>query len=322
MKKIMILFGKDSWGKSKPFSNKKYMYSYEYFYALCKKKGIQIFRASYEWYDYEKKLFKYAWIFEKNSGIWKRVYDIKPDLVYDKTKSTPEANLKSSLIRANYAFFNDIEFSKIIDNKLAVGMLFSSWSKKNRLIKNLKHLSIALDKIPKKQKLVLKPANLSGGENVFIGTGAALMKKIKASKIKITDWMLQDFIDSSGGIPGIMKGAHDLRLVIIDTDIIYAYYRKPAAGSLLANLAQGGSMEIVPLKKLPKNIYPIVKKASQLFSGFEHKIYTIDLMFDKRKTPWIVELNSMPGMYFAPGQEKTRECFYNKVASVFKNILD
>jgi glutathione synthase/RimK-type ligase-like ATP-grasp enzyme len=321
MRKVMILFGKDSWKKSKPFSNKKYMYSYEYFYTLCKKKGIQIYRASYEWYDYEDKLFKYAWVFEKNSGIWKRAYNIKPDLIYDKTKSTPEAYLKSSLIRNNYAFFNDIEFSKIIDNKLAVGMLFPDWSKKSQLMKDLKHLSLALKKIPERKKLVLKPVNLSGGENVFIGTKAELMRKIKSSKIKIIDWMLQDFIDSSEGIPGIMRGVHDLRLVIIDTEVIYAYYRKPAEGSLLANLAQGGSMEIVPLKKLPKSVSPIIKRANQLFSGFKHKIYTIDLMFNKKKVPWIVELNSMPGMYFAPGQEKDRDFFYNKLATVFRDIL-
>ncbi|HRZ94947.1 MAG TPA: hypothetical protein P5262_00030 [Candidatus Moranbacteria bacterium] len=322
MKKVMILFGKDSWKKSKPFSNKKYMYSYEYFYALCKKEGIQILRASYEWYDYKNKFFKYAWVFEKSSSIWKRAYDIRPDLIYDKTKSTPEAYLKSSLIRANYAFFNDIEFSKIIDNKLAVGLFFSDWSKKSLLIEDLKHLSVALNKISNKQKMVLKPANLSGGENVFIGQKAELIERVGAAKINLTDWILQDFIDSSDGIPGIMRGIHDLRLVIIDTAIVYSYYRTPAKGSLLANLAQGGSMEIVPLKKLPKSILPIVKKANQLFSGFEHKIYTIDLMFDKDKQPWIVELNSMPGMYFAPGQEKTRDFFYKKLASVFKNILN
>jgi glutathione synthase/RimK-type ligase-like ATP-grasp enzyme len=322
MKKVMILFGKDSWGKSKPFSNEKYMYSYEYFYALCKKRGIQIFRASYEWYDYKKRFFKYAWVFEKSSGTWKRAYNIRPDLIYDKTKATPEAYLKSSLIRTSYVFFNNIEFSKIIDNKLAVGMLFPNWSRKSHLIESLKHLAAVLNKIDKKQRLVLKPTNLSGGKNVFIGTPAELMKEAKKAKIEPTDWMLQDFIDSSNGIPGIMKGVHDLRLVLIGTSVIYSYYRRPAEGSLLANLAQGGSMEIVPLKKIPKNVFPIIEKANQLFSGFEHRVYTIDLMFDKSKRPWIVELNSMPGMYFAPGQLKTRKHFYQHLLTAFKEILN
>ena len=320
MKKVMILFGKSRWDKSKPFSNEKYMYSYEYFYDICKKNGVQVYRASYQWYDYRKKIFKYAWVFENKNKNWKRVYNIKPDLIFDKTKSNPESFLKSSLIRKDYPFFNSMEFTKIIDNKLATSLLFSEWSKKNIIVNDFNHLLVVLKKISADKKLVLKPINLSGGENVFIGTKSSIVKKIRETEVKISDWILQDFIDSSKGIPGIMKGIHDLRLVVIDDKIIYSYFRKPAQGNLLANLAQGGSMEIVPIKKLPKEVFPIIEKAKNIFSKFEHKIYAVDVMFDKNNNPWIVELNSMPGMYFTKGQEKTRKHFYQYLLGVFKKI--
>jgi len=321
MKKVIILFGKSRWDKSKHFSNEKYQYSYEYFYTLCKENGMQMYRASYQWYDYKNKIFKYAWSFEGKNKKWKRVYNIKPDLIFDKTKATPEAYLRNSIIRKYFQFFNCLEFSKILDNKLATSLLFAKWSKENYLIENFNHLVSFLKKVPQNKKLVLKPINLSGGENVFIGTGVEILKKVKDAKVDIVDWILQDFIDSSAGIPGIMKGIHDLRLVIINDKIIYSYFRKPAPGSLLANLAQGGSMEIVPIKKLPKQIFPIVKKVNNTFSGFSNKIYALDIMFDRKQNPWIIELNSMPGMYFAKGQEKTRRYFYKKLLTVFKNIL-
>ena len=57
MKKVLILYGRSDWRKSKPFKNKQYQYSYEYFYDLCKRNKIQMYRASYEWYDYEKNVF-------------------------------------------------------------------------------------------------------------------------------------------------------------------------------------------------------------------------------------------------------------------------
>jgi D-alanine-D-alanine ligase-like ATP-grasp enzyme len=44
-------------------------------------------------------------------------------------------------------------------------------------------------------------------------------------------------------------------------------------------------------------------------------------MFDEKRKPWIVELNSMPGMYFEPGQEKTRKYFYKELLKVFKREL-
>lgn len=316
----MVLFGEKRW-ISKPFSDDKYMYSYEYFYSICRKNEIDVYRASYDWYDYKNKIFKYAWIFDTKNKKWKRAYNIKPDLVYDKTKSIPEAFMKISRIRADYPFFNCMEFSKIVDDKFVISMLFPEWCKKNKLIRDAKDLSRAFEKMPANKKLVLKPVNLSGGENVFIGTKKEIMAGIKKAKIKVADWMLQDFIDSSNGIPGVMRGVHDLRLVLIDEKISYSYYRKPASGSLLANLAQGGSMEIVPINKLPQNLFPIIKKANMLFSGFEHKIYALDVMFDREQRPWIVELNSMPGMYFAKGQEDIRNRFYGDLVCVFKSLL-
>jgi D-alanine-D-alanine ligase-like ATP-grasp enzyme len=89
----------------------------------------------------------------------------------------------------------------------------------------------------------------------------------------------------------------------------------------LANLAQGGTMAIVPLHKLSKNLKPIIKRATDIFSVYGSNIYTVDVMFDEKRKPWIVELNSMPGMYFEPGQEKTRKYFYKELLKVFKREL-
>src|SRR5665647_3187384 len=124
MKKVMILFGKSDWKKSKPFSNKDYMYSYEYFYDICKNGGIQMYRASYEWFDYKKNIFKHAWIFEGKGGKWKKVNNIKPDLVYDKTKARAEVYFKKELIGTKYPFINKLTFTQLIDDKLTVSLLF------------------------------------------------------------------------------------------------------------------------------------------------------------------------------------------------------
>jgi len=317
----MILFGKDRWDKSRPFSNKKYMYSYEYFYTLCKENGVQMYRASYQWYDYKKKKFKYAWSFEAKDGGWNRVYEIKPDLIYDKTKATPTAYMKNSLIRNDYPYFNNLEFAKIIDNKLAVSLLFPDWSQKSQVIKDNDFFFNYIQNFPSDKKIVLKPVNLSGGNGVLIGTKDQVRHELETKKITITDWISQDFIDSSSGIPGIMRGMHDLRLVIIDDSLVYSYFRKPANGSFLANLAQGGTMEIAPAEKLPSSLTPLIESVKRAFSGFDHKIYALDVMFDQNQKPWIVELNSMPGMYFAPGQEQVRKHFYQHLLNTFKKIL-
>lgn len=314
-KKVMILFGKSDWRSSKPFSNKDYQYSYEYFYSLCKKNGIRMYRASYEWYDYKKHIFKYAWIFEGKGAKWKKVENIKPDLIYDKTKARMEVYYKKELLAEHYSFINDLNFTKIIDDKLTTSLIFERWSKKSWIVRNTNELKKILPRL-NSLKVVIKPISESGGKNVQI------INKKDVGKIKIEkENIVQEFIDSSLGVPGVSKKMHDLRLVFVNDKLIYSYTREPKKGSFLANLAQGGSLTIVPNEKLPKSLIPIVSCANKIFATFNPRVYSIDFMFDENKKPWIVEFNSMPGLYFTPEEKPYMMKMYKELLVIFKKKL-
>jgi len=317
MKKVLILFGKSNWRKSRPFDNKDYQYSYEFFYSLCKKSGIQMYRASYQWYDYKKHLFKYAWIYEGKNANWKRVRNIKPDLIYDKTKARMEVYYKKELIGEKYRFINNLEFTQLIDNKLTISLLFEKWSKKSWLVGNKKDLTEALTKT-RTNKIVIKPLLESGGKDVWIINKKDALKKIRIHQ----PCLAQEFIDSSAGVPDFSKGTHDLRLVFINNRLIYAYTREPAKGKLLTNLAQGGSLTIIPAKKIPRSVLPVMKYANRIFETFSPRIFSIDLMFDRGKRPWVVELNSMPGLYFTPTEKPYMLRMYKKLLEIFKRELN
>lgn len=316
MKKVLILYGKSNWEQSKPFENKRYQYSYEYFYNLCRKHGIQMYRASYQWYNYDKNIFDHAWIFEGKGGKWKKVDNIKPDLIYDKTKARMEVYYKKELINETYPFINDRQFTQIIDDKFLTGLLFAKWSKQCYLVDTISDLKKLLPKI-KTSLFVLKPLTESGGKDIYI-----LNKKSSLKKVLINQRSLvQEFINSSGGVPGVSKAMHDLRLVFVNNKFIYSYIREPEKGSYLANLAQGGSLSIVPRNKLPESITPIIEHAQKIFESFSPKIYSIDLMFDENKKPWVVELNSMPGMYFSQEEKPSMIELYKELLKIFKTKL-
>lgn len=313
----MILFGKSDWKKAKPFSNKEYQYSYEYFYTLCKKNNIQMYRASYEWYDYKKHIFKHAWIYEGGEANWKKVHNIVPDLIYDKTKARLETYLKKELMSERYSFINDLSFTRIVDDKFITSLIFPKWSKKSWVINSKKELELILPKLHS-SKIVIKPISESGGKDVQI------LKKSDALKVASIDkeYLVQEFIDSSKGVPGVSKKMHDLRLVFVNDKIIYAYIREPKKGSFLANLAQGGSLIIVSKNKLPRSLNPIIKQANEIFATFNPRIYSIDFMFDEKSRPWIVELNSMPGLFFTPEEKPHMLKMYQELLRVFKKKLD
>lgn len=311
----MILFGKSDWENAKPFANKDYQYSYEYFYTLCKENDIQMYRASYQWYDYKKNIFSYAWIYEGENANWKKVSDIKPDLVYDKTKSRAEVYYKKELIREHYPFINDLLFTKIIDDKFLTSLLFPQWSKKNWLIKSKEDLGRIISQL-ETSKIVLKPISESGGN------GVQVIEKNDWEKVSFEgENIVQEFIDSSRGVPGVSEKMHDLRLVFVNEEIIYSYIREPKEGSYLANLAQGGSLKIVPREKLPQSLQPIIVHMNEVFSAFSKKIYSVDFMFDETGRPWIVELNSMPGLFFTPEEKPYMMMMYEKLLETFKTVL-
>ncbi len=312
----MILFGRSSWKQSVPFMNKDYQYSYEHFYSLCQENGIQMYRASYQWYDHKNHFFKYAWIYTGKGGGWKRVENIRPDLIYDKTKARMEVCYKKSLMAEHYPFVNDLHFTRLIDDKFITSKFFSEWSKESFVVRNNSELQKTLPRI-KTSLVVIKPISESGGKGIHI------VSRKDAKKIILdSEHIVQEFIDSSRGVPSIGGSTHDLRLVFINERIIYAYIREPKNGALLANLAQGGNLKIVPNRLIPAAVSPIVQRAHKLFRSFLPRVYTIDIMFDRGGKPWVVELNSMPGLYFTPEEKSSMIKMYRSLLHMFKNKLD
>jgi glutathione synthase len=210
---------------------------------------------------------------------------------------------------------NDLNFTKIVDDKFVTSLVFPEWSKKNYLVRSKEEILNISSKI-KSSKIVIKPLSDSGGNGVFILNKRELLKfKPKGENI------MQDFIDSSKGVPGIKSGTHDLRLVFVNEKIIYTYIREPKKGSYLANLAQGGKLTIVPIKNLPKTLTPIIDRVKVVFDSFPHKIFALDFMFDEKGRPWIVELNSMPGLFFTPSEKPYMMEVYAELLNLFKKIL-
>lgn len=313
MKKALILFGRSKWENKSPFLDCKYQHCYEYLYTLAKETGLDFYRASYQWYDEEKRTFKHAWTFR--NGQWVKVNNINPDIIYDKARCRGELNYFKERIKKHFLIANDPGFTLLVNNKLYVSLLFPRFFKPYYLVNTEEKLQELANKI-NGDKIVIKPLNESGGKGVQI-IDKSVISSVKIEKEMIT----QEFIDSSSGIKNIVSGHHDLRLVFINDTLIYSYVRQPKKGSLLANLAQGGKMFIIQERDLPASVFPIIKEVQKKLSTFCPRIFTIDLIFDKQQRPWIVELNSMPGMYFSSDQKEQMNKMYLSLVETLKNCF-
>jgi glutathione synthase/RimK-type ligase-like ATP-grasp enzyme len=126
---------------------------------------------------------------------------------------------------------------------------------------------------------VLKPVSGLGGKGIFFGTGKELEQKyieLYASDAK--EYLLQEFIETDSGIPGIVLGRHDMRVVLIGGIIRWVTIRTPKDGSLCANVAQGGEIRDITSQEMPKEVLEVVGKIAQLIESKygKHLIYSID----------------------------------------------
>lgn len=312
MKNVVIFFGLTDQYSGLP-TRSYYREAYELLYPLAQKEGLQLYRSSLSSYDLAQGVFREAWTYNEENG-WHEVYNVKPDLLEDRSRFTPENHAFKMELAKKVPMLNNPEFTKIANSKFETSELLPQHFKIYRRVANDKELEEVLSLISGKL-VVAKPEFGSGGTGVLIETPEQLRTMQLAYPL-----ILQEFIDSSHGIPGITPSYHDLRLVFINDHLIYSYIRIPKAGSLLANVAQGGHMEIIPTAKLPASLSPIIEDVKKVFARFPRKIYTIDLMFDEQARPWIVELNTMPGVYFSPGQEKERDRFYAALIQELKDF--
>jgi len=129
-----------------------------------------------------------------------------------------------------------------------------------------------------------------------------------------SDWsniLLQEFIDCSIGIAGLTKEKHDLRITVVNSEIINSYIRIPKAGSYLANVAQGGKGSSVDLAQVPPIVLGMVKDIDQKIAHFRPTLYAADFMNSPTGFK-LIELNSRPAVQH-PSWSKTYKKFNNAV---------
>ncbi len=312
MKKVVILYDEDDWNQKKPYKkNNPYGHCYEYLYTLAEKKGIKFFRAYIRWYA-GNKIFSKAWTYDIKKKKWIKVKNIKADFCEDKISPKPELKKLKLKIEKEVGMMNSVKMSYAVNNKWRVARIFKKISPKTFLIKNKFDLKKYISKI-KTNKMVLKPIIGSGGEGILI------LEKNKPAKkeLSIKNYIMQEFIDTSKGIPELIDSIHDLRMVIINGKIIYSYLRIPEGGSLLSNVHQGGRMIDIKNSQIPKKALKIFKKVDKKLKKFKPRLYTVDVFF-KNKKAYLVEINTMPGILFNKDAKKIQTKFYNAIIDTLK----
>ena len=303
MQKIAVFFDQPNFADY-PFSEKEYHQSYHEFAQLITQKGGQFFIARGDSTYLGEMKFTKGWIW--NESKFEPTKELGVDVIYDKSNS---ARIPPFRFDRKAKILNPNPVVEVCNDKFKTYQLFKEFSPRLEIALDQNQLIENLAKIEGAQKVV-KPLNAEGGEGVVIGDDQTILDAPKEFPV-----LVQEFIDTSSGIAEIdgIDSHHDFRIIMINGEIIQAFVRTPPTGRLTANIAQGGSSHEIELEEIPNSARELTKKVDTKFTSYP-RVYSIDLGFDQKGEPKLIELNSQPALFskergssFAHFQEKLAE---------------
>ena len=247
--------------------------------------GVYIVRGlkSYE----GEGIFSHGWQV-KNGELITINEKIRVDLIFHR------GSQETVLATSDCPVINHPDLERFTDDKIKVANFFSDISPKTKAINSYKEFQEIIHewKVDLEEKIVIKKNFLYGGHGVHI---LPLQEVVESLYEDWQDILVQEFIDSSVGISGIVEGLHDIRITSINGEPVFTYVRIPASGSFLANLAQGGKVITVSLDMLPSSLLEKVSLINTQLAQYKPSIIAADFVNSKHGFK-LVEINSRPGV--------------------------
>ena len=238
----------------------------------------------------------------KDNYCFKKVKQlIKPDLILDKG----HIDFNDGFLN----FFNNHDFARLGRSKYTQSIIAKDFVPRTQLVCSKKDYKKVLDNI-KTEQIVVKPLDKNGGE------GVTLYNRDNLNKNQAFPVIAQEFIETKGGIEGMIEGRHDIRLYIVGGKIVMCSIRQPAKGNWLSNTHQGGTIHFYNQSQINPELLKFAKPIIKKFNKLGGKFYSVDFMHGNNG--WcMVEMIDRPGMpaYYQDTNGAIRN-FYEKMANM------
>ncbi|MFH0804686.1 MAG: hypothetical protein V1916_00635 [Patescibacteria group bacterium] len=179
---------------------------------------------------------------------------------------------------------------RITSNKFRSYQLFREYMKPTFRVRSPAEVRAAVAQV-RTAWAVYKPIRGAEGKGIIIRPKLSILPRLK----KING-IIQEFIDTSDGVPGICRTLHDLRILIMSGRVVQTYVRIPKVGSYLANVARGGHLKEITLRQVPSAALRIARAIDRdHFRQYGPRVYAIDFGFERGK-PYLFEINAQPGL--------------------------
>lgn len=266
----------------KPFSKEWKNKDYRVYAELFEEKDIEFYAAEYRWI--EQDTLEKAWFW--NGEEWVKKNDIAVDTVYDLFRHSKEKMKLKKKLQKHVTLVNKPEVADLCQDKLKTYQKFPKYVPETAKAteKNVENF------LEKYGEAVLKPRYGSSGKGIERITSVEEMNEKE-------DMLVQRFVSEPQLSEFDIGQFHDLRVIIIEGEILGGFLRIPQEDEFLSNVAQGASIEYLNEEEIPESVYPVIDEVSEYFEEYAPVIYTVDFIFENDE-PSIMELNSQPGIFY------------------------
>ena len=199
---------------------------------------------------------------------------------------------------------------RVANQKNVTHQVFARWMKSAYRVTTKSGCQRALQKV-RGAMAVFKPVEGKEGEGVVISEKGSLLKRLNRY-----NGLIEEFIDTSGGFAKHHFAAHDLRMTMMDGVIVETYLRTPPAGSLVANVARGGSIHMLTPQSLPRSARQLARKVDRMLARYHHRVYSVDVGYEGKR-PYIIEINGEPGLPFKRDSRAVYRRWHRTLLNVF-----
>lgn len=261
---------------------------------LAKKNNIRLFLAHFS--QYEEGEIKEAWFW--NGEDWVIKTDIEVNLVYDKFKYTEETKELKNSIDQDKDILNHLGLEKVCMDKYKTYKLLSNYVPKTKKATK----ENASQMLEEDEEIVLKPRYGYGGEGI-----RKISDPSNVEDVSEKNYIIQELVNTDGIPRYDIEGYHDLRIILVNDQMITSYLRIPKDG-FRSNVDQGAEMEYIEIESIPEEVKEITREVDQKLSEYKPRMYSVDFILNEDLEPRIMELNSKPGIYCSqPGTKREEE---------------
>lgn len=264
-----------------PFSEEEYRTAYHEVATLVQSAGATFAIVRGQGSYRGQMSFTRGWVFDGKT-FEAHSEALTVDLIWNKGHFRPEPTAR---------ILNVPSLDTLCTDKWATYQRFPACCPQTILVRREEDLAPSLQRL-QGAIVVCKPCDGEEGRGVLITT----KENIRLSSHIRYPCLVQELIDTSCGIPGIVEGPHDLRIIGVAEEIGVSYIRTPPRGSLKANVSKGGREIEIPITEIPAEALTLFRTIDGALAAFPHRIYSVDMGRHCDGTWKIIELNSKPGL--------------------------